>query len=863
MRKIWDFHGGIHPPENKAQSTTQPIRFAGIPKRLVLPLQQHIGTGAKPLVAVGDQVLKGQLIAEAADRLCAPIHAPSSGTIVDIGDYPVPHPSGLTDTCIVIETDGQDQWIDRQPLANPEQNTPEELLAHIQAHGIVGLGGAGFPTSIKLASAQSKPIETLILNAAECEPYITADDMLMRERAEEVVRGLQIIARLLTPKECLIGIEDNKPEAIQALQAACTGTPIEVVVIPTKYPSGGEKQLIKILTGQEVPSGGLPADIGVVCQNVGTAVAVYRSVYHGEPLISRITTITGAAVSQPCNLEVLLGTPVEFLLDQCGFQASRSNRLVMGGPMMGFTLPSLELPIVKTSNCIMAVTPQELPPPAPALACIRCGLCAEACPAELLPQQLYWFSRSGELEKAEQFNLMDCIECGACSYVCPSNIPLVQYYRHAKAEVRREREEQEKANRARERFEQRQARQERELAEKEAKRKARAEAAAQAQAAKQSAVSAAPDKAAVIQAALERANAKKQAAATPAVDLATLEDNLKKAQAKLEKMRDMLAEARAGNSEQAEKLENAVRKNEERVRQAQEALEQARAAAATPPPATAGAEDIGQLERAVNRARNKVETIQQAVEAARAQDPERAEKLESSLQAAQAKLAEAEQALASAQQTSAATAPQAASLEELEQQLQKAEAKLAKMQQALDDARQNNPDNVEKLTRAVEKNQVRVDAARQALADARQQTSSNEAPAPSVEELKVQLAKAEDKLHKMEQALADAAPENVEKLTRAVEKNKVRVEAARQALAEAQQQVSAPEAPSVSLEELETQLAKAEDKLHKMEQALADAAPENVEKLTRAVEKNKVRVDAARQALEEARQRIAATSSGT
>src|SRR5690606_5839214 len=267
---------------------------------------------------------------------------------------------------------------------------------------------------------------------------------------------------------------------IQALQAACTGTPIEVVVIPTKYPSGGEKQLIKILTGQEVPSGGLPADIGVVCQNVGTAVAVYRSVYHGEPLISRITTITGAAVSQPCNLEVLLGTPVEFLLDQCGFQASRSNRLIMGGPMMGFTLPSLELPIVKTSNCIMAVTPQELPPPAPALACIRCGLCAEACPAELLPQQLYWFSRSGELEKA---------------------------------------------NRARERFEQRQARQERELAEKEAKRKARAEAAAQAQAAKQSAVSAAPDKAAVIQAALERANAKKQAAATPAVDLATLEDN--------------------------------------------------------------------------------------------------------------------------------------------------------------------------------------------------------------------------------------------------------------------------------------------------------------------------------------------------
>lgn len=798
MRKIWDFHGGIHPPENKAQSTTQPIRFAGIPQRLVLPLQQHIGAGAKPLVAVGDRVLKGQLIAEASSQLSAPVHAPTSGTVVEIGNHPVPHPSGLADTCIVIEADGQDEWIARQPLANPDQCAPEQLLAHIQAHGIVGLGGAGFPTSIKLAGGQGKPIQTLILNAAECEPYITADDMLMRERADEVVQGLQVIAQLLNPEECLIGIEDNKPEAIQALQAACAGTKVEVVVIPTKYPSGGEKQLIKILTGKEVPSGGLPADIGVVCQNVGTAVAVYRAVYHGEPLISRITTITGAAIAQPCNLEVLLGTPIDFLLNQCGFKAAQSNRLIMGGPMMGFTLPGPDLPIVKTSNCIMAVTPQELPPPAPALACIRCGLCAEACPAELLPQQLYWFSRSGELDKAEQFNLMDCIECGACSYVCPSNIPLVQYYRHTKAEIRREREEQEKANRARERFEQRQARQERELAEKEARRKARAEAAAKAQAAKQSAVSAAPDKAAVIQAALERANAKKQSVPQPAADLATLEDNLKKAKAKLEKMREMLAEAQAGNPEQAAKLENAVRKNEERVRQAQAALDEAKAAATAQPAATA-TEDIAQLERAVARARNKVDTIRQAIETTRAQDPERAEKLEASLQAAQAKLTEAEQRLADAQKPAAPAAPanETASVEELEQQLQKAEAKLAKMQQALDDARQNNPENVEKLTRAVEKNQVRVEAARKALADAQQQATASaaapkeEAPSVSLEELEIQLAKAEDKLRKMEQALADAAPENVEKLTRAVEKNKVRVATARQALEDARQRVAA------------------------------------------------------------------------
>src|SRR5690606_2573850 len=438
MRKIWDFHGGIHPPENKAQSTGRAIRQAELPACLMLPLQQHIGTPAKPIVEVGDRVLKGQCIAEAVGPVSVPVHAPTSGRVIAIDHYPMPHPSGMSDLCILIEPDGQDEWAPLNSLPDYRKRPREELLEQVRQCGIAGLGGAGFPTAIKLRPPKRDKVRTLILNAAECEPYITADDMLMRERADQVISGLAIMAHILTPDECLIGIEDNKPEAIAALREAAKETSIEVVVIPTKYPSGGEKQLIKILTGLEVPSGQIPADIGVMCQNVGTAVAVHRAIQLGEPLISRITTVTGSGGSQPQNLEVLLGTPISHLLGQCGFDARKTNRLIMGGPMMGFTLTDPDVPVIKTTNCVMAVTHKELPPPSPALACIRCGLCAEACPAELLPQQLYWFSRSNELDKAEQFNLMDCIECGACSYVCPSSIPLVQYYRHTKAEIRRE-----------------------------------------------------------------------------------------------------------------------------------------------------------------------------------------------------------------------------------------------------------------------------------------------------------------------------------------------------------------------------------------------------------------------------------------
>jgi len=524
-KHLHTFHGGIHPPENKTQSTQTPIEPALLPDKLILPLQQHIGQQAQPLVSVGDRVLKGQMIAASVGYVSAPVHAPTSGTITAIEAHALPHPSGLSEQCIIITPDGQEEWAELRPLVDYQTVDNNTLLQHISNAGITGLGGAGFPSSVKLNPSEDLSIDTLILNAAECEPYITADDMLMRERAEEVVQGLHIIARILQPTQCLIGIENNKPKALDALHQAVESShlkdQIRVLSIPTKYPSGGEKQLIQILTGREVPNGGIPADIGIVCHNVGTAVAIYRAVTKGEPLISRITTVTGDAVQRQGNIEVLLGTPIETLLAHFDVQQDQLHRVVMGGPMMGFTLDSVQLPVVKASNCILAATRKELPDPAPEQACIRCGMCAEACPATLLPQQLYWFSKSREFDKALSHNLLDCIECGACSYVCPSNIPLVQYYRFAKGEIRIEEHERTASDHARLRFEARQARLDQEEADKEAKRKARADAAAAKKASSSDADSSVADpKAAVIQAALERAQARKAKKAAAQADAA-------------------------------------------------------------------------------------------------------------------------------------------------------------------------------------------------------------------------------------------------------------------------------------------------------------------------------------------------------
>ena len=482
-QQVWDIPGGIHPAEHKELSNQLPIQPAPLPARLILPLSQHLGAPAEPCVSVGERVLKGQLLAAANGLVSVPVHAPTSGTISVIGPQPFPHVSGLPAPAIVLDSDGLEQWTTLQPCPDYRHLEATELLEKIRQAGISGLGGAGFPTAVKLTARAQQKIHTLIINGTECEPYITADDLLMREKADALISGIDILVQLIQPDAVLIGIEDNKPEAIAAVRAALSERSYSLKVFPTKYPSGGEKQLIQILTGHEVPSGGLPADIGMLCQNVGTCVAIHDAVVLGRPLISRITTLTGTALARPMNVEALLGTPVSELLEFAGLDRKQLSRLLMGGPMMGFTLPSLDVPLIKTSNCLLAASRDELPAPAPALPCIRCGDCAEACPASLLPQQLHFFALGQQHEQLKAHHLFDCIECGACAYVCPSSIPLVQYYRAAKSEIRELEHKQLKAEQSRQRFEQRQERLRREEERKEAERQARAEKAARAKAA--------------------------------------------------------------------------------------------------------------------------------------------------------------------------------------------------------------------------------------------------------------------------------------------------------------------------------------------------------------------------------------------
>ena len=508
--RLHRFHGGLHLPDNKAQSNGRPVRRARIPELLILPLQQHIGEIAKPLVSAGDHVLKGQMIAAPQGLISAPVHAASSGVVVGIEDRPVPHPSGLPAPCILIRTDGEDRWLALpEPIGDVNALNPDTLRARIRDAGIVGMGGAAFPTSVKVNPGREQPINTLVINGAECEPYITCDDMLMREKADRVVAGVAILRQLVEVDACLIGIEDNKPEAIAAMTRAVKDIGLDqttVVTIPTLYPSGGEKQLIKVLTGLEVPSDGIPAQIGIVCHNVGTAAAVADAVLEGKPLIARYLTLTGQGVAEPCNLEVLIGTPVNELISQAGGYTDAATRLIMGGPMMGFTLQDDRAPVTKASNCLLVAGAEEAPDPGPAAPCIRCGECAKVCPASLLPQQMYWYARAKDLEKVQEYNLFDCIECGCCSHVCPSHIPLVQYYRYAKHESWALDQEKQKAERARLRHEARQAR----LARLEAEKKARLKKKKAALKKKPAAAGMSKDpKKAAIEAALKRAAEKK------------------------------------------------------------------------------------------------------------------------------------------------------------------------------------------------------------------------------------------------------------------------------------------------------------------------------------------------------------------
>ncbi|CVG51434.1 Nitrogen fixation protein rnfC [Serratia marcescens] len=502
--RIWDFDGGIHPPEMKTQSSGAPLRVAPLPKTFIIPLQQHLGPEGELCVNAGDRVLKGQPLTVGRGRT-VPVHAPTSGTVSAITPHITAHPSGLTELCVIIEADGEDRWCERDPVADYRQAPAAELIQRIHQAGIAGLGGAGFPTASKLQGGMSG-VETLILNAAECEPYITADDRLMQEHADQIIEGTQILQHILQPKVTLIGIEDNKPEAIAALKQALRGqSGIGLRVIPTKYPSGGAKQLTKILTGKEVPHGKHSSAIGVLMQNVGTAFAIKRAIVDGEPLIERVVTLTGDAIERPGNLWARIGTPVQHLLDFAGFRPQAQQMVVMGGPLMGFTLPALNVPIVKISNCILAPTVDEMTPQEPEQSCIRCGLCVDACPAGLLPQQLYWFSRGQEHDKARNHNLFDCIECGACAFVCPSNIPLVQYYRQEKAEIKAIDLEAARTAEAKARYEAKLARLEREkLAREERHKKA--------------AVKLTDDDQGAVQAALARVRSKNAEAAVTPVD---------------------------------------------------------------------------------------------------------------------------------------------------------------------------------------------------------------------------------------------------------------------------------------------------------------------------------------------------------
>ena len=459
MRELHDFPGGLLLEPHKEVTDQKMSILHPLPERMFLPLQQHIGQPAEPAVQVGDRVLKGQIIARAGGYVSVPVHASTSGKITDIGNYPVPHPTISKAPCIVLEPDGNDAWFDIKPTEEYDRTEPAKLQELIRDCGIVGLGGAGFPAHVKLMEGVENAVDTLIINGVECEPHITCDDRLIQEKASYIVSGARMIRHAVQARHCVIAVEDDMQLAYDAL-AELVDDDLELVMVPTRYPAGGEKQLIRTLTGKDVPSDGLPIHIGIVIHNVATAAAVYRAVTRGEPIVSRYVTVAGR-VDNPVNLQVLIGTPVEDCLATCGYRHSEDNKVIIGGPMMGLRVTSPNMPVIKTTNCIII---EENAPAYPEMPCIRCGDCADVCPAELLPQQLYWFAKSADYDQAREYRLADCIECGCCAYVCPSRIPLVHYYRHAKAQIDLEEQRSHEADQARQRYTRKIAREEDEAA---------------------------------------------------------------------------------------------------------------------------------------------------------------------------------------------------------------------------------------------------------------------------------------------------------------------------------------------------------------------------------------------------------------
>lgn len=434
--KLFKIRGGVHPDDRKQLSAGQAIEDLPLPPLLHIPLQQHIGAPAEPLVRRGELVKKGQRLARSQGAISAPVHAPTSGRIMGVGGYPAHHPSGLSVRTITLKPDGRDEWTDQlDPVYAPFSLAAEEIAQRVADAGIVGMGGATFPSAVKLNLRKRYALHTLVINGAECEPYLTCDDRLMREKPAKILDGVRLMARALGVDRILVAIENNKPQAQAAMgDAAKPYDEVDIVGLPTRYPMGSEKHLVQTLIGKETPARGLTADIGVVVHNVATAMAVHDALYLGRPLISRVMTVTGGAIRQPRNLHVPLGTPLSHLIDFCGGFKEEPAILISGGPMMGQPLPSTQVPAVKGSNALLALTAgesensEEMP-------CIRCACCVQACPCGLVPLEMAANIRAGGLDNSVRLGLLDCIACGSCSYACPSHIPLVNYFNFAKGEL--------------------------------------------------------------------------------------------------------------------------------------------------------------------------------------------------------------------------------------------------------------------------------------------------------------------------------------------------------------------------------------------------------------------------------------------
>ncbi|WP_421672532.1 electron transport complex subunit RsxC [Raoultella terrigena] len=747
--KVWDFNGGIHPPEMKTQSNGTPLRQVSLAQQFVIPLKQHIGAEGELCVQPGDRVLRGQPLTRGWGKML-PVHAPTSGIVSAIAPHSTAHPSALAEMSVIIDADGEDRWIERDGWSDYQSKSRDELIERIHQFGVAGLGGAGFPTGIKLRGGGDK-IDTLIINAAECEPYITADDRLMQDCAAQIIDGIRILAHILQPSQVLIGIEDNKPQAISMLRAVLSDAHgISLRVIPTKYPSGGAKQLTQILTGKQVPHGGRSSDIGILMQNVGTAYAVKRAVIDGEPLTERVVTLTGEAVSRPGNVWARLGTPVRHLLDDAGFCPSAEPMVIMGGPLMGFTLPWLDVPVVKITNCLLAPSASEMGEAEEEKGCIRCSACADACPADLLPQQLYWFSKGQQHDKATTHNLADCIECGACAWVCPSNIPLVQYFRQEKAEIAEIRLEEKRAAEAKARFEARQARLERDKA-------------ARLERHKQSAVQPAAKDSAAINAALARVREKQQDAAQPIVVQAGAKPDNSEAIAAREARK---AQARARKNELAESAPEpsadadldprkaAVEAAIARAKARKAEQQQAEATTAAPK-----AEAVDPRKAAVEAAiaRAKARKAEQQAEAT-ADAPE-AEAVDPRKAAVEAAIARAKARKAEQQSEATTVAPEAEAVDPrkavVAAAIARAKARKAEQQQAEATTVAPEAEAVDPRKAAVEAAIARAKARKAEQQQAEATTAAPEAEAVDPRKAAVEAAIARAKARKAEQQAAD------------------------------------------------------------------------------------------------------------